>query len=105
MSTAANSPGYFLKLHSRREVADRTMAFEFDKPAGFGFKAGQFVEIAWSIQRRPTQREMRAHSRLRALLMKNTWCSLPDCGIRLSSACYRRRRLEPSRGWKDPLAI
>jgi len=47
MSTAANSPGYLLKLNSRREVADRTMAFEFDKPAGFTFKAGQFVEIAW----------------------------------------------------------
>jgi ferredoxin-NADP reductase len=47
MSSAANSPGYLLKLNSRREVADRTMAFEFDKPAGFTFKAGQFVEIAW----------------------------------------------------------
>ena len=47
MSTAANSPGYILELNSRRVVADRTMAFEFDKPAGFTFKAGQFVEIAW----------------------------------------------------------
>ena len=47
MSTAANSTGYLLKLSSRREVADRTMAFEFDKPSGFVFKAGQFAEIAW----------------------------------------------------------
>lgn len=47
MSTAANSPGYLLKLNSRREVADRTVAFEFNKPPGFAFKAGQFVEIAW----------------------------------------------------------
>ena len=36
-----------LKLTSRREVAERTVAFEFDKPAGFAFKAGQFAEIAW----------------------------------------------------------
>ena len=47
MSTAANSPGSLLKLAGRHEVADRTMAFEFDKPPGFAFKAGQFVEIAW----------------------------------------------------------
>ena len=46
MSTAANSPGHTLKLISRREVADRTLAFEFDKPSGFVFKAGQFAEIA-----------------------------------------------------------
>ena len=47
MSTAANSPGHMLKLIGRREVADRTLAFEFDKPSGFVFKAGQFAEIAW----------------------------------------------------------
>ena len=47
MSTAANSPGHVLKLVSRREVADRTLAFEFDKPSWFVFKAGQYAEIAW----------------------------------------------------------
>ncbi|MGB9455365.1 MAG: FAD-dependent oxidoreductase [Bryobacteraceae bacterium] len=47
MSTAANSPGHMLKLISRREVADRTLAFEFDKPSWFVFKAGQFAEISW----------------------------------------------------------
>jgi ferredoxin-NADP reductase len=36
-----------LKLKFRREVAERTVAFEFDKPSGFAFKAGQFAEIAW----------------------------------------------------------
>ena len=46
MSTAANSSGNVLKLNSRRMVAERTMAFEFDKPAGFVFKAGQFAEIS-----------------------------------------------------------
>jgi ferredoxin-NADP reductase len=47
MSTAANSAGQVVKLNSRRVVAERTMAFEFDKPTGFMFKAGQFAEIAW----------------------------------------------------------
>ena len=47
MSTAANSPCTWLKLNSRREVAKRTMAFEFEKPAAFVFKAGQFAEITW----------------------------------------------------------
>jgi ferredoxin-NADP reductase len=47
MSTAANSPGHMLKLNSRREVAEGTIAFEFDKPSGFVFKAGQFAEITW----------------------------------------------------------
>ena len=47
MSTAANSPGQVLKLNSRRMVAERTMAFEFDKSAGFVFKAGQFAKISW----------------------------------------------------------
>jgi hypothetical protein len=36
-----------LKLNSRREVAEGTIAFEFDKPSGFVFKAGQFAEITW----------------------------------------------------------
>ena len=47
MSTAANSPVQGVKLNSRRVVAERTMAFEFDKPSGFVFKAGQFAEVAW----------------------------------------------------------
>jgi ferredoxin-NADP reductase len=47
MSTAASSPTHIVKLRGRREVAERTMAFEFDKPAGFVFKAGQFAELAW----------------------------------------------------------
>lgn len=47
MSTAASVPVHILKLSGRREVAERTIAFEFDKPVGFAFKAGQFAEIAW----------------------------------------------------------
>ena len=34
-------PTYKIKLKSRREVAAETMAFHFEKPAGFTFIAGQ----------------------------------------------------------------
>ncbi|MGQ0572397.1 MAG: ferredoxin--NADP reductase [Armatimonadota bacterium] len=34
-----------LTLKSRKEIADGTMAFHFEKPAGFSFKAGQAIEL------------------------------------------------------------
>jgi ferredoxin-NADP reductase len=34
-----------VKLKDRREVAERTMAFDFEKPPGFTFRAGQFLEL------------------------------------------------------------
>jgi ferredoxin-NADP reductase len=45
MSTTETPTGYQVKLRGRHEVAERTMAFQFEKPAGFTFKAGQFVEV------------------------------------------------------------
>ena len=35
-------PIYKTKLKSKEEIADGTMAFYFEKPGGFAFKAGQF---------------------------------------------------------------
>lgn len=37
--------GYESKLLSRTEVAEETMAFHFERPGGFDFKAGQSVDI------------------------------------------------------------
>src|SRR5579859_4048621 len=37
--------GYESKLSSRVEVAEGTMAFHFEKPSGFKFKAGQFADV------------------------------------------------------------
>jgi len=34
-----------VKLRQRREVADGTMAFHMEKPVGFQFKAGQFINV------------------------------------------------------------
>ena len=36
-----------VKLKSRREIAEGTMAFHFEKPPGFAFKAGQ--ALAWTL--------------------------------------------------------
>src|SRR6185312_10053899 len=42
MSSSATSSVSTCKLVSRHEVAERTMAFHFEKPAGWTFKAGQY---------------------------------------------------------------
>ncbi len=44
-TNAAKWPMFMTKLRSREEVAERTMAFHFDKPAGFVFTPGQFIDI------------------------------------------------------------
>ena len=46
MSTTASSPTFRCRLIERCEVAENTMAFQFDKPAGWTFKPGQFIDIA-----------------------------------------------------------
>jgi ferredoxin-NADP reductase len=45
MSTAAASRGFMCKLKDREEVAEETMAFRFDKPSGWTFKAGQYLDM------------------------------------------------------------
>ena len=42
MSTSAASQGFICKLKDRKEVAEGTMAFRFEKPSGWTFKAGQY---------------------------------------------------------------
>jgi ferredoxin-NADP reductase len=46
MSTAqATWPVFKSKLVSRTEIAEETMAFRFERPPNWSFKAGQFVDI------------------------------------------------------------
>ncbi len=45
MSTAAVSQGFICKLKGRKEVAEGTMAFHFEKPSGWTFKAGQYLDM------------------------------------------------------------
>lgn len=39
-------PDWRVKLFKREEIADRTMAFHFEKPANLQFTAGQFVDLS-----------------------------------------------------------
>ena len=41
-------PIYKVKLKSRQEIAAGTMAFHFEKPEGFAYKAGQFADYTLS---------------------------------------------------------
>jgi ferredoxin-NADP reductase len=45
MNTAAASPGFMCKLKDRKEVTEGTMAFRFEKPSGWTFKAGQYLDM------------------------------------------------------------
>jgi ferredoxin-NADP reductase len=45
MSTAAASPSFICNLKDRKEVAEGTMSFEFEKPSGWTFKAGQYLDM------------------------------------------------------------
>jgi ferredoxin-NADP reductase len=45
MSPAASQTTYLVNLQDRRQVAERTMAFQFEKPEGFTFKAGQSLDM------------------------------------------------------------
>jgi len=45
MSTAAAAPSFICKLKDRKEVAEGTMAFRFEKPSGWAFKAGQYLDM------------------------------------------------------------
>ena len=45
MSATESVPIFTAKLVSRTAVADRTMAFWFERPPGWNFKAGQFIDV------------------------------------------------------------
>ena len=45
MSAAAASPSFLCKLKDRQEVAEGTMAFHFEKPSGWTFQAGQYLDM------------------------------------------------------------
>jgi len=44
MSTAA-APSFICKLKDRKEVAEDTMSFRFEKPSRWTFKAGQYLDM------------------------------------------------------------
>ena len=85
-------PTYNVKLSQRQEVAERTLSFSFDKPAGFVFKAGQFLELtlidppetdpegngrAFSIASAPSESHLMVATRMRDTAAKRVLGGLP----------------------------
>lgn len=92
MSTSAQPSTPIAKLIERREVAENTMAFSFEKPSGWSFKPGQFVEVglidppetddegssrAFSIVSAPYQAAITIATRMRDTAFKRVLKSMP----------------------------
>ena len=91
MSVTASPTAHKVHLIDRGEVAERTMAFWFEKPAGFTFTAGQFVDLtlvnppetdvegntrAFSIASPPHEARLMVATRLRNTAFKRVLRSL-----------------------------
>ena len=85
-------PAYKSKLKNRAEIADRTMAFQFEKPSGFQFKPGQYLDLTlidppqmdsqgavrtFSIASAPYEDDLLVATRLRGSTFKRVIATLP----------------------------
>jgi ferredoxin-NADP reductase len=92
MSAVASKTTYLLKLQDRYEVAERTVAFEFEKPEAFVFKAGQSIDMtlinppetdaegnrrAFSIASAPDERRLLIATRMRDTAFKRVLAIMP----------------------------
>lgn len=92
MSTAATWPTFMTKLKDRKEVAERTSAFRFEKPSGWTFKAGQFIDMTllnpsetdsegntrgFSIASGPHEETLMVATRMRDTAFKRTLKTMP----------------------------
>lgn len=92
MSTPATWPVFMAKLKSREEVAEGTMAFHFEKPPGWTFKAGQFIDMTlleppdtdaegntrgFSIASAPQEETIMVATRMRDTAFKRVLKTLP----------------------------
>lgn len=83
---------YQIKLIARREVAERTVAFYFECPADFTFKAGQFIDLmllnphetdsegntrAFTIASAPAEDHLMVVTRLRDTAFKRVLMNMP----------------------------
>lgn len=92
MTTGEASWGSTTKLVGGQEVAERTMAFRFEKPSGWIFKAGQFLDMtlinppetdaegdirSFSIASAPFEEILMIATRLRDSAFKRTLSTMP----------------------------
>ncbi len=83
---------HMVKLTQREEVADGTMAFHFEKPAGFLYKAGQFADFTlidpsetdaegnirgFSLASAPYEQDLKIATRMRDTAFKRIMKHLP----------------------------
>jgi ferredoxin-NADP reductase len=83
---------YAVELKERREIAENTMAFLFDKPTGFEFAAGQSADVtlinppetdaegntrAFSLASAPVEHDLMFATRLRDTAFKRVIRSMP----------------------------
>jgi ferredoxin-NADP reductase len=94
--------GHVSKLLSRVDVAEGTMAFHFEKPSGFKFKAGQFADVTlldppetdaegntrtFSITSSPFENELVFTTRMRDTAFKHSLKKVPlATEVNISSA-------------------
>src|SRR5215472_1967123 len=86
------STGHTAKLNCREQVAEGTMAFHFDKPNGFEFRAGQAIDVTlldppetdaegdirtFSIASPPFEERLMIATRMRDTAFKRALKSLP----------------------------
>lgn len=87
---------YDVKLRSKEEIAEGTMAFHFEKPPGFVFKPGQAIDVilldppgtdesssrhAFSLACAPFDSELTIATRLRDSAFKRTLKDLPHGAV------------------------
>ena len=85
-------PSYQVKLAGREQLAEGTLAFRFEKPAGFNFKAGQAVVLelldpppgdgqkrrTFSLVSAPVENALVIATRMRDTAFKRALKALPD---------------------------
>ena len=92
MSTEVTWPTFVSQLKDREEVAEQTIAFRFERPADWTFKAGQFIDMTlldpsqtdaegntrgFSIASGPHEKDLMVTTRMRNTAFKRVLKSLP----------------------------
>ena len=92
MNTAAAASGFICKLRERKEVAEGTVAFRFERPSGWVFKAGQYLDMtlldpsetdsegnvrSFSIASAPHEKTLMVATRMRDTAFKRILKAMP----------------------------
>jgi ferredoxin-NADP reductase len=92
MSIAVASTSSMCKLKDRKEIAEGTMAFRFEKPSGWAFKAGQYLDMtlldpsetdsegnvrSFSIASAPQEETLMVATRMRETAFKRVLRAMP----------------------------